>query len=66
MKRIVIFLFLALLVVFPMGTATGQGSAPGATPVLRLEDSLDSMGTTYSVVVYGTDRFKLQAAVELA
>ena len=34
--------------------------------VLRLEDSLDSMGTTYSVVVYGTDRYKMQAAVELA
>ena len=24
------------------------------------------MGTTYSVVVYGTDRYKMQAAVELA
>ena len=24
------------------------------------------MGTTYSVVVYGTDRYKMQSAVELA
>jgi thiamine biosynthesis lipoprotein len=65
-KRIVIFLFLALLVAFPMGTAAGQAAAPAATSLLRLEESMDSMGTTYSVVVYGTDRFKMQGAVELA
>jgi FAD:protein FMN transferase len=61
-KRIVIFLFLALL--------AAQAAAPADTGVprnvLRLEDSLDAMGTTYSVVVYGTDRFKMQSAVELS
>jgi FAD:protein FMN transferase len=33
---------------------------------LRLEESLDAMGTTFTVVTYGLDRFKMQAAVELA
>ena len=66
MKRIVIFLFLVLLAAIPAGMVAGQGSSAAATPVLRLEDSLDSMGTTYSVVVYGADRYKMQAAVELA
>jgi thiamine biosynthesis lipoprotein len=65
-KRIVIFLFLALLVTLPMGVAAGQSAAPAAPSVLRLEESLDSMGTTYSVVVYGEDRYKMQSAVELA
>ena len=65
MKRIVIFLFLALLASFPMGTVAGQVSAPDST-VLRLEESMDAMGTTYAVVVYGADRYKMQAAVELA
>ena len=37
-----------------------------APAVLRLEESLDAMGTTFSVVTYGPDRFKMQAAVELA
>jgi thiamine biosynthesis lipoprotein len=63
----VIFLFLGLLVASPIGMAAEQAAAStAAPPVLRLEDSLDSMGTTYSVVVYGADRYKLQAAVELA
>lgn len=56
MKRFVIFLFLALLEL---------RSAPVATD-LRFEESLDAMGTAFSVVLYGQDRFKLQAAVELA
>jgi thiamine biosynthesis lipoprotein len=72
-KRIVIFLFLALWAgVFPTGTPAAQSVAPAkaAAPakdpssVLRLEESLDSMGTAYSVVVYGIDRYKMQAAVE--
>ncbi len=65
MKRIVIFLFLAVLA----GSAvlcTVAAPADANPTVLRLEDNLDSMGTVYSVVVYGKDRYKLQAAVELA
>ena len=63
MKRIVIFLFLAVLTHLASATVALAGPAPA---VLRLEDSLDSMGTTYSVVVYGSNRYKMQAAVELA
>ncbi|HYP09299.1 MAG TPA: FAD:protein FMN transferase [Bryobacteraceae bacterium] len=55
-------MFLALLAAVPVGTAAGQVAAP----VLRLEESMDSMGTTWSLAVYGSDRFKLQAAVEEA
>lgn len=64
MKRIVIFLFLAVLAGVAVSTVAAPADAnPG---VLRLEDNLDSMGTTYSVVAYGTDRYKMQSAVELA
>src|SRR5690606_37691568 len=75
MKRIVIFLFLALLaggiMTAPMVTGsmlTVRAAAPAGDdrPVLRLEDSLDAMGTVYTVVLYGRDRFGLRTAVELA
>jgi len=62
-KRIVIFLFLALLTPWAVAVAAPADSGPA---LLRLEESLDAMGTTYSVVVYGTDRHKMQASVELA
>lgn len=32
--------------------------------MLRLESSIDAMGSTYSVVIYGTDRPRMEAAVE--
>ncbi len=64
MKRIVIFLFLAVLA--GIAVTTEAAPADASSGVLRLEDNLDSMGTTYSVVVYGTDRYKMQSAVELA
>jgi FAD:protein FMN transferase len=38
-------------------------AAPPAE-LVRLERSLDVMGTTYTVAVYGTDRYALDAAVE--
>jgi FAD:protein FMN transferase len=75
MKRIVIFLFLALfagsimtapMIMGPMLTVRAAAPAGDDRPVLRLEDSLDSMGTVYSVVLYGKDRFRLRTAVELA
>jgi FAD:protein FMN transferase len=55
-KSFVIFLMVAAV-------AWPSACAPAA---LRLEESLDAMGTTFSVVTYGHDRFKMQAAVELA
>ena len=54
MKHIVVFLFLAAI------------SVQASTEPLRLEESLDAMGTTYSVVIYGSDRYKLMAAAEAA
>lgn len=33
---------------------------------MRLERSLDAMGTTYTIAAYGTDRFALDSAVESA
>ena len=35
-------------------------------PLLRLEESQDAMGSTYSLVLYGRDRMKLQSAAEQA
>jgi thiamine biosynthesis lipoprotein len=51
MKQVVVVLFL-----LPLSVAAGE--------LLRLEESLDSMGSTYSVVVYGEDRVKMESAVE--
>lgn len=81
MKRFVIFLFLAAsglaFLVLEAEAAErpylpGQNAANRRNPaeppneVLRFEESLDAMGSTYSIVLYGRDRFKLQAAVESA
>ncbi len=41
-------------------------AAPDEQPLLRLEESRDAMGSTYSVVLYGRDRLALQAAAEQA
>jgi len=40
---------------------------PAAIPageLLRLESSLDAMGTTYTIVAYGEDRYGLQGAID--
>jgi len=34
--------------------------------LLRLEESGDAMGATYSIVLYGYDRVKMEAAVDAA
>ena len=42
---------------------------PPANPaqeLLRLEKSADAMGSTYSIAVYGTDRVKMEAAIDAA
>lgn len=47
------------------GGLTAAPPAPRAE-LLRLERSLDAMGTTYTVVTYGTDRFAMDSVVEEA
>ncbi|HET8547749.1 MAG TPA: FAD:protein FMN transferase, partial [Bryobacteraceae bacterium] len=64
-----IFLFLCLGVTEAAGTrpATRKPGAHAFEPeLLRFEESFDAMGTTYSVVLYGSDRYKLAAAAEAA
>jgi len=40
------------------------GGQPAAAELLRLEASVDAMGTTYSLVLYGDHRDRLEAAAE--
>lgn len=64
-KRIVISLFWTAAAVSLLSPATpSSGPAAENKALLRFEESLDAMGTTFTVVAYGEDRFKLQAAVE--
>jgi thiamine biosynthesis lipoprotein len=53
LKQFVVVLFLS-------GTLAAQPE------LLRLEENGDAMGATYSVVVYGYDRVKMEAAVDAA
>ena len=39
-------------------------SAGDTAKLLRLERSLDTMGTTYTVTLYGTDQFQLDSAID--
>jgi len=55
-KRFVVFLFLAAV----------WASAAGTEKLVRFEETLDAMGTGITVVAYGEDRFRLQAAVSAA
>ncbi len=77
MKQNVLVLF--LLAALAMGRAQGappqerpvaapsggQAGAP-SDPALRLEKSADAMGSTYSVILYGSDRVKMEAAADAA
>lgn len=40
--------------------------APAQAPLLRLEKSGEAMGSTYTVELYGSDRVKMEAAVDAA
>jgi thiamine biosynthesis lipoprotein len=42
------------------------GSSASAGEMLRLESSLDAMGSVYTIVAYGKDRNILQSAIDLA
>jgi thiamine biosynthesis lipoprotein len=44
----------------------GRTGAPAQREPLRLEKSADAMGTTFSIAVYGDDRFRMEAAVDAA
>ncbi|HBY59083.1 MAG TPA: FAD:protein FMN transferase [Solibacterales bacterium] len=55
-KHRVILLFLAPLL--------SAASAVPAQPAVRVERSLDAMGTTYTIALYGEDRFVLDSAID--
>lgn len=55
MKQIVVVLFLSAVCGLPAGLFA---------EALRLEASVDAMGSSYSVVVYGDNRSRMEAAVE--
>jgi len=58
-KRFVIFLLLAALALrAPVSAANPE--------ILRFEESMEAMGSTYSIIVYGADRARMLGAVELA
>lgn len=64
-KRFVIFLLWAATALNALSAQTDSGrTSVENKPLLRFEESLDAMGTTFTVVAYGEDRFKMQAAVE--
>ena len=50
---------LGLFLFFPLPAAPGP-------EFLRLEKSADAMGSTYSIALYGTDRIKMEAAIDAA
>jgi FAD:protein FMN transferase len=70
LKQIVLVLFvlaaLALLPAPPARGAAPQGGPPATPSELRLEKSADAMGSTYSVILYGIDRVKMEAAADAA
>ena len=41
-------------------------AAYGQQELLRLEKSADAMGSTYSIAVYGSDRVRMEAAIDAA
>jgi thiamine biosynthesis lipoprotein ApbE len=45
---------------------SGTLAAADQPELLRLEESGDAMGATYSIVLYGYDRVKMEAAVDAA
>jgi thiamine biosynthesis lipoprotein len=57
-KQTVVVLFLL--------AAAAWVQAADRPELLRLEKSADAMGTTYSVILYGRDRVKLEAAADAA
>jgi len=61
-KRFVVFLLLAV----PAALAVFGAQSSPSDKLIRFEETLDAMGTGITVVAYGDDRFRLQAAVTAA
>ena len=64
-KQIVIVLFLLAAFAAFGGTLAAQ-PAQSAPELLRLEKSGDAMGATFSIILYGSDREKLESAADAA
>jgi FAD:protein FMN transferase len=58
----------SILIAATLGTGcmAGLGSGAPDKELLRLEQSADAMGSTYSIAVYGYDRDRMQTAVQAA
>lgn len=46
--------------------STPQAKSPATEKVLRMERSLDSMGTTFTIAAYGEDRYAMDDAIDEA
>ena len=55
-----------VVVLFLLAAAAACLQAADAGELLRLEKSADAMGTTYSIILYGRDRVKMEAAADAA
>jgi FAD:protein FMN transferase len=53
----------SVLVLFLLPATAGFPATP---EMLRLESSVDAMGSTYTLAIYGTDRVRMEAAAEAA
>ncbi len=65
MKHVVVTLLFALSSVLAALSADTKSSAAGQE-LLRLESSVDAMGSTYTMALYGTDQARLRVAAEEA
>jgi thiamine biosynthesis lipoprotein len=55
-----------VVVLFLLAVVAARLAAADAGELLRLEKSADAMGTTYSIILYGRDRVKMEAAADAA
>ena len=63
-KHSVLTLLIASALAAGAGQSAGAGQPAGTKPeLLRVEGSVDAMGTGFSIVAYGEDRVRLQSAV---
>jgi thiamine biosynthesis lipoprotein len=58
--------FVLVLFLLPLAVAVGYDRPADKAETLRLESSVEAMGSTFSIAVYGEDRPKMEAAVDAA